>query len=665
MPQAAAPGPSTSAFYRALYDCPTPQDPSCLPFRRNDVIEVLTKESSGWWDSLLGDKRGWVPSNFLVEISSAEAASTRSETKLDVHTSNHHGSDSDEPAPSELEGAGVDDFWMPELGSDGRIFYVNTETGQHVGELSDMDVVDMEAALWGGEFELQRPQRSSMPHVLDDNGERNVTIDLESKLDLLDDDQDVEPPAYEDVAFQAESPPPTASTYEGIDEILSDFPSAPPPTPQYVEHAPTEIIFDPDGGVRAGTARALVEHLTAHDRTDHNFVTAFLMTFKSFMSPDELFDHLVQRFWSQPAQNMNASEPQRRGQQKQRIIQIRVLNTFKSLLVDDGALELADGHVLDRVAEFITLPEVASLPAAAMLLTLIERTRRGESIVKMVALRQEVPPPPLVPRLTRNVELFDIDPLELARQFTIVDSHLFQKIRPVDCLHLIWDELGQSNNIDDLIQTVTKTSHWVQRSVLTETDFRRRAGIIEYFISVANHCRTLKNFSSMSAFVSGLSSPSVRRLKQTWAQVSRTSVALLDACEDIAEGDGLRLNYRKLIKSIVPPCVPFMGFTLASLYFIRDGFPDTIAPTAGTPANTSNVINFWKRQKASETIHEIKRWQTPFNLHVIPSIQAYIQKNLGSIDESPDSLFSLSVELEPRTPEQENMSRMFQESGFV
>lgn len=41
------------------------------------------------------------------------------------------------------------------------------------------------------------------------------------------------------------------------------------------------------------------------------------------------------------------------------------------------------------------------------------------------------PPPPIVPR---RIELLDIDPLELARQLTITESHLYLKIRPSECL---------------------------------------------------------------------------------------------------------------------------------------------------------------------------------------------------------------------------------------
>lgn len=70
----------TTFFCRALYDYQT-QDNSSLSFQRDDVIEVLTRLESGWWDGLLGDERGWFPSNYVAVISDeeAEAALTGSE----------------------------------------------------------------------------------------------------------------------------------------------------------------------------------------------------------------------------------------------------------------------------------------------------------------------------------------------------------------------------------------------------------------------------------------------------------------------------------------------------------------------------------------------------------------------------------------------------------
>lgn len=52
---------------RAKFDF-TSTDPSALVFTAGDVIEVITMLESGWWDGMIGQSRGWFPSNYIEEI---------------------------------------------------------------------------------------------------------------------------------------------------------------------------------------------------------------------------------------------------------------------------------------------------------------------------------------------------------------------------------------------------------------------------------------------------------------------------------------------------------------------------------------------------------------------------------------------------------------------
>jgi son of sevenless-like protein len=99
---------------------------------------------------------------------------------------------------------------------------------------------------------------------------------------------------------------------------------------------------------------------------------------------------------------------------------------------------------------------------------------------------------------------------------------------------------------------------------------------------------------------------------------------------------------------------------LTTLTFIQDGAEDNLS---------ANVVNFRKRQKASEVIRDIKRWQSPpYNFQPVPSIQTYLDdafKNFTSSVELGDFFWNLSLQREPREREDEKMARLLQESGFV
>ena len=199
-------------FCRALYDYEA-QDASALSFRRDDIIEVLTQQPSGWWDGLLGIERGWFPSNYVVIISDEEAELAFSTTCYSAMDGQNSGiqlnsadishsavggtqAENEEWLDNELSfrnglqetpiGSGhsnqPSDFWMPEVTPDGQvglisewdknillikieIFYVNTETGQRSRDLpqeTDDEVSDGDLA----GLTCQAPSRSGITSTL-------------------------------------------------------------------------------------------------------------------------------------------------------------------------------------------------------------------------------------------------------------------------------------------------------------------------------------------------------------------------------------------------------------------------------------------------------------------------------------------------------------------
>jgi son of sevenless-like protein len=64
---------NTTFFCRAVYSFHG-IDASQLSFQSGDTIEVLSQAESGWWDGLLNDRRGWIPSNYVVRIPRQGAA---------------------------------------------------------------------------------------------------------------------------------------------------------------------------------------------------------------------------------------------------------------------------------------------------------------------------------------------------------------------------------------------------------------------------------------------------------------------------------------------------------------------------------------------------------------------------------------------------------------
>lgn len=116
------------------------------------------------------------------------------------------------------------------------------------------------------------------------------------------------------------------------------------------------------------------------------------------------------------------------------------------------------------------------------------------------------------------MELLDIDVLELARQLTITESQLYQKIRPSECLLRSKEsKTDHHDNIANFIRRSNRVSflpafdsrftdapiqvaNWVAYAILCKDEPRRRASIMKHFISVADVCSFVKLQCSTNAF---------------------------------------------------------------------------------------------------------------------------------------------------------------------
>lgn len=143
--------PPGAMYVRALYDYEA-DDRTSLSFHEGDVIQVITRLESGWWDGVINGVRGWFPSNYCQIITSPDELPELEEDgnneQVDEENDDQEvyeegydedeGSDHDDTEGLPLEG-GEDrsraDFWIPQATPDGRLFYYNTMTGESSMEL--------------------------------------------------------------------------------------------------------------------------------------------------------------------------------------------------------------------------------------------------------------------------------------------------------------------------------------------------------------------------------------------------------------------------------------------------------------------------------------------------------------------------------------------------
>ena len=184
-----------------------------------------------------------------------------------------------------------------------------------------------------------------------------------------------------------------------------------------------------------------------------------------------------------------------------------MINTIRNLL-DIHYLEDQDASMLDRVEQFVeALHAEGATTMATQLSNLVtrrvsplsldiymeanqQRTTGGDGPRRAVSGGLLSPPAPLIPRVPsgRSIRLLDISPVELARQFTIIESLHFQRIRAIECLNKAWTkEEGPKSapNVRWVILTANRMAGWVALQILSSKDVKVRASTMKYFVQTA------------------------------------------------------------------------------------------------------------------------------------------------------------------------------------
>ncbi|KAK0732769.1 ras guanine nucleotide exchange factor domain-containing protein [Apiosordaria backusii] len=413
--------------------------------------------------------------------------------------------------------------------------------------------------------------------------------------------------------------------------------------------------------VKGGSLMALVEQLTRHDKLDANFNNTFLLTYRSFTTARELFELLVKRFNLQPPEGLTQPEYDMWTNQKQKLIRFRIVNILKNWFDNfwmEDPNEEATRQLLRDVYNFAKdTVKSTETPGSGPLMTVLDQRLNGKEAGarRMIQTVNQNTPAPIMPKNMKKLKFLDIDVVEFARQLTIIESRLYGKIKPTECLNKTWQKkVGEGEpepapNVKALILHSNQMTNWVAEMILSQTDVRKRVVVIKHFVAVADKCRGLNNFSTLTSIISALGTAPIARLKRTWDQVPARIHATLETMRKLMASTKNFGEYREALHAQQPPCIPFFGVYLTDLTFIEDGIPSIIKKT--------NLINFAKRAKTAEVIRDIQQYQNvAYSLQPVPELQDYILSNMQAAGDVHE-MYDKSLQIEPREREDEKIVR--------
>ncbi|KAI8138715.1 ras guanine nucleotide exchange factor domain-containing protein [Fennellomyces sp. T-0311] len=425
------------------------------------------------------------------------------------------------------------------------------------------------------------------------------------------------------------------------------------------DYKPEEIVFSTDGQIKGGTLRGLVERLTLHDQSDTKFIQAFLLTYRAFCTSEELLERLKARFNIKPPADLTQRELDDWKESKQKLIRLRVFNVFKHWVEHYMNVE-EDQAALNTLLDFTNTTLRSSISFSAnQLERLIRKRLDADPLRKLVVMAPRDQPTPILPRNVKKFRLLDVHPLEMARQLTMMDFGLYRAIQPSECLDKAWSssDKNKSIHIRESIEYNNQVTLWVSDAILCQMEIKKRANTIKYWVQVAEKCHSLHSFNTCMAILSAFESSAIARLQRTWELVGSRAQQSLDGMRKLFASNRNFAEYRTLVHSVNPPCIPFLGVYLQDLTFIEDGNPNVLKNT--------DLINFGKLAKTSEVIREIQQYQsTPYPFLAVSMLQMFIKANLQSARDD-ETLYSESLRIEPKERTDEKVTRLLEESGFI
>jgi hypothetical protein len=150
-----------------------------------------------------------------------------------------------------------------------------------------------------------------------------------------------------------------------------------------------------------------------------------------------------------------------------------------------------DEHLLSRFEHFTkSYIRDSSEFAAKQILNLIKKRVEAGGEMKKIIPNPISGPEPIVPKNMTNVTLLDTDPIEMARQLSILDFKFYSSIRSIECLGKAWSRDGIHGsiavNIKKSIKYCNRLTAWVTESILSHEEPKKRATIIKHWVQVAD-----------------------------------------------------------------------------------------------------------------------------------------------------------------------------------
>uniref|UniRef100_A0A674HA14 Rap guanine nucleotide exchange factor 1 n=1 Tax=Taeniopygia guttata TaxID=59729 RepID=A0A674HA14_TAEGU len=342
--------------------------------------------------------------------------------------------------------------------------------------------------------------------------------------------------------------------------------------------------------VRGGSGDILLVHATETDRKDLVlYCEAFLTTYRTFITPEELIKKLQYRY------PFTSDTFKKRVSKNTFFVLVRVVDELCLVELTEEILKL----LMDLVFRLVCSGELSL--ARVLRKNILDKVDQK----KMLSYANSIKPLAARGVAARPGTLHDFHSHEIAEQLTLLDAELFYKIEIPEVL--LWakeQNEEKSPNLTQFTEHFNNMSYWVRSIIMLQEKAQDRERLLLKFIKIMKHLRKLNNFNSYLAILSALDSAPIRRLE--WQKQTSEAVVIL-------------------------------GLILQDLTFVHLGNPDYI----------DSKVNFSKRWQQFNILDSMRCFQqVHYDIKRNDDIVSFFNDFSDHLAE--EALWELSLKIKPR-----------------
>ncbi|OUM67337.1 hypothetical protein PIROE2DRAFT_40107, partial [Piromyces sp. E2] len=359
-------------------------------------------------------------------------------------------------------------------------------------------------------------------------------------------------------------------------------------------------------GVVSGTVEKLLLRLANESTYDEDYVDTFLQYHQFFISSVDLMHNLIARFNVQLESKEDAEETTYNKWRKQ--IQLKVIHALNRWVTIQYSCFVKNALIHGLLEYFVSAIWLAGYKNEAdrikrnaaniILSSSVKIKNLPFNLIPIIPLKDEDITREITINLMPYSILYDFDSKTIAKYLCVVDQEIFsvvtwhdiasklsnsyknevyEVVKPTLKLQsekeIEEDKKYDENPIDLMTKRSNLIRNWVAMEICSVQNIKMRKYLIRKFIEIAKYCRELNNFHSALFIVSGLLSPPVQRLKQTWELINNKEMTTLNNLEKLLSPVSNMKYYRKAIALAKGPVVPFFPIIMKDFRFIIDGNP--------------------------------------------------------------------------------------------